>query len=86
MVTKDDKKAMKKLNAVCQKMAESDYIGLYAFTKYGTKNILIGNNIDNSEIMAKLIACIIIHRAKDFDKTPDEFLKMVEEKFKLEAE
>lgn len=84
MTTAKEKKAREELNCALKKLADLDYVGFLILGKYGEKDFYFDNNVKNYKEMAKLIAVILVQCAEDLGTTPEEFLKEVEKKFRLE--
>ena len=84
MLTDKDKKALEKVNAACNELANLDYIGFYIFAKKNSKKAIFEYNIRDYKAIAHFIAAILVSSALRFGITPEEFLKAVEEDFKME--
>ena len=82
--TKEEKKTREQMNRALNKLADLDYVGFLILGKYGEKEFYYDANVESYQGMAKLIAVILTHCASRFDTTPEEFLKAVEKKFRLE--
>ena len=79
-----DKKALEKVKAACNELANLDYIGFYIFGKENSKQAVFEYNLKNYKAIAHFIAAILVSSALRFGITPEEFLKAVEEDFKSE--
>ena len=84
MTSKKEKKAKDQLRDALNQLADLDYVGFLILGKYGEKEFYYDANVESYQGMAKLIAVILTHCASRFDTTPEEFLKAVEKKFRLE--
>ena len=83
-LTDKDKKALMKVNATCNELANLDYIGFYIFAKKNSKQAVFEYNTRDYKVIAHFIAVILADCASSFGVTPEEFLKAVEEDFKME--
>ena len=86
MLTDKDKKALEKVKAACNELADLDYIGFYIFGKENSKQAVFEYNLKGYKAIAHFIAVILADCASSFGITPEEFLKAVEEYFKSELE
>ena len=80
----EDKKALMKVNAACNELANLDYIGFYIFSKRTSNRAVFEYNTRDYKVIAHFIAVILADCASSFGVTPEEFLKAVEEDFKME--
>ena len=83
-LTDKDKKALMKVNATCNELANLDYIGFYIFGKENSNKAVFKYNLKGYKAIAHFIAAILVSSASSFGVTPEEFLKAVEEDFKME--
>ena len=83
-MTDKDKKALEKVKAACSELADLDYIGFYIFGKENSKQAIFKYNLKGYKAIAHFIAAILVSSASSFGVTPEEFLKAVEEDFKME--